>query len=176
MSTNIPEQPTGNSYVAVSVLYMSRADFWPRADFCPRATSDQERTHSMSTVSFGFNFGLVILENPGIDLSLHITLKLFLESFYTWMKVCSWSKSHTFQSAFHMLNVEHLNTDGPLFPVKCVGKFRSTLGGEVTYKCVCVVYCLVTRHHKITKCEPFAFMPEWCEKITAIWMRHRHAT
>ncbi len=39
----------------VNVLYMPRADF------------QQGWTHSMSAVGFGFSFGLVILENPGID-------------------------------------------------------------------------------------------------------------
>ncbi len=53
------------------------------------------------------------------------------------MKVRSWSKRHTFQSALHMLSADHLNIDGPPFSVKCVRKFRSALGGEVG-KCVCV--------------------------------------
>ncbi len=34
-----------------------------------------------------------------------------------------------------MQRVDHLNTDDPAFPVKCVRKFESTLGREVTYKC-----------------------------------------
>ncbi len=33
-----------------------------------------------------------------------------------------------------MLIADHLNIDGPPFPVKCVRKFRSTLGEEVTYR------------------------------------------
>ncbi len=53
------------------------------------------------------------------------------------MKVSSRLKSHTLQSALDMLSVDHLNIDGPPFPVKCVRKFRSALGGEVTYRCVC---------------------------------------
>ncbi len=65
-----------------------------------------------------------------------LALKLFLESFYIWMRVRSWSKPHTFQSALHMLSVDHLNIDGPLFVVKCVTKFGSALGGEVTSRCV----------------------------------------
>ncbi len=71
------------------------------------------------------------------------------------MKVRSWLKSHTFQSALHMLNVDHLNIDGPPFPVKCVRKFRSALGEEVTsrYACVCsrvraCAYVLVYRSKK----------------------------
>ncbi len=54
------------------------------------------------------------------------------------MKVCSWSKPHTFQSALRMLSVDHLNIDGTSFPVKCEGKFRSALGGEVTHRCMCM--------------------------------------
>ncbi len=76
-------------------------------------------------------------QNYGGILSPLLALKIFLESFYTGMKVRSWLKSHTFQSALHMLNVDHLNIDGPPFPVKCVRKFGSTLGGAVTYKVVC---------------------------------------
>ncbi len=53
------------------------------------------------------------------------------------MKVRSWLKSHIFQSTLHMLSVDHLNIDGPPFPVKCVRKFGSALGGEVTSRCVC---------------------------------------
>ncbi len=52
------------------------------------------------------------------------------------MKVRSWSKPHTFQSALRMLSADHLNIDGPLFPVKCVRKFGSALGGEVTSPCI----------------------------------------
>ncbi len=33
---------------------------------CQEWTSDQQWTHSMSTLDFGFSFGLVILKNPGI--------------------------------------------------------------------------------------------------------------
>ncbi len=44
------------------------------------------------------------------------------------MEVHSWSKLQTFQSTFHMLGVDHLNIDGPPFPVKCVRKFGSALG------------------------------------------------
>ncbi len=39
------------------------------------------------------------------------------------MKVRSWLKSHTFQSALRTLSVDRLNIDGPPFPVKCVRKF-----------------------------------------------------
>ncbi len=48
------------------------------------------------------------------------------------MKVRPWSKPHTFQSALCMLSVDPVNIDGPPFLVKCVRKFRSTLGREVT--------------------------------------------
>ncbi len=34
---------------------------------CQEWTSNQEQRHSMSAVDFGIRFGLVILENPGID-------------------------------------------------------------------------------------------------------------
>ncbi len=34
---------------------------------CEVRTFDQERTHSRSAVSFNLRFGLVTLENPGID-------------------------------------------------------------------------------------------------------------
>ncbi len=74
----------------------------------------------------------------GGSLSLPLALKVFLESFYSWMKVSSWSKPDTFQSALHMLSADHWNIDGPPFPVKCVRKFRSALGGEVAYRCVYV--------------------------------------
>ncbi len=37
-----------------------------------------------------------------------------------------------------MLSVDHLNIDGLPFPVKCVRKSGSTLGREVTSRCVCV--------------------------------------
>ncbi len=43
-----------------------------------------------------------------------------------------------------MLSADHLNIDGPPLAVMCVRKFRSVLGGEVTYKgmSVCVCLCL----------------------------------
>ncbi len=50
-------------------------------------------------------------------------------------EIRSWSKPHTFQSPLHMLSADYLNIDGPPFSVKCVRKFRSTLGGEVTHVC-----------------------------------------
>ncbi len=58
------------------------------------------------------------------------------------MKVRSWSKPHTFQSAPRMLSVDHLNIDGLLFPVKCVRKLRSALCGEVVHRSVCVCVCV----------------------------------
>ncbi len=62
------------------------------------------------------------------------------------MKVCSWSKPNTFQSALRMLSADHLNIDGPPFPAKCVRKFKSALGGEVAYRgrgvCVWVYVCV----------------------------------
>ncbi len=54
------------------------------------------------------------------------------------MKVRSWSKPHIFQSTLRMLSADHLNIDGSPFPVKCVRKLRSALGGDVMYRCVCV--------------------------------------
>ncbi len=41
-----------------------------------------------------------------------------------------------------MLSVDHLNTDGPPLAVKCVRKFGSALGGEVTS--VCVIVCILS--------------------------------
>ncbi len=43
-------------------------------------------------------------------------------------------KSHTFQFALHMLNVDHLNIDSSPFPVKCLKKFGFALGRQVTYR------------------------------------------
>ncbi len=37
---------------------------------CQEQTSDQEWTHSMSAVDFGFSFGLIIHENLRIDLEI----------------------------------------------------------------------------------------------------------
>ncbi len=59
------------------------------------------------------------------------------------MKICSWSNPHTFHSALRMLSADHLNIDGPPVPVKCVKKFRSALGGEVTHRCACVCVCVI---------------------------------
>ncbi len=105
----------------------------------------QERTYLMSAIGFGISFGLIILENRGIDHKSRGVAwvhpwywNYFLNLFYTWMKVRSWSKPHTFQFAFHPLNADHLNIDDPPFPVKCVWKFRSALGREVVCVCVCV--------------------------------------
>ncbi len=63
------------------------------------------------------------------------------------MKVHSWSKPHTFRSTLHMLSADHFNIDGLPFPVKCVRKFRSALGGEVAYKCAyaCACMCVQSR-------------------------------
>ncbi len=95
-------------------------------------TSNQEQIHSMSVIGFGIRFGLIILENPGINHKIMgvawvcpLALKLFFISYYTWMKARSWSKPHTFQSALRMLSADHLNIDGRPFPVKCVRKFWS---------------------------------------------------
>ncbi len=41
-----------------------------------------------------------------------------------------------------MLGADHLNIDGPPFPIKCVRKFGSALGGEVTYRDVCGCVCV----------------------------------
>ncbi len=48
------------------------------------------------------------------------------------MKVRSSSKPHTFQTTLHTRIVDRLNIDGSPFPVKCVRKFGSALGEEVT--------------------------------------------
>ncbi len=44
-----------------------------------------------------------------------------------------------------MLSVDHLNIDGPPFPVKYVRKFGSTLGREVTCRMGCVCVCVLTQ-------------------------------
>ncbi len=46
-----------------------------------------------------------------------------------------------------MQSFEDSNINGPLFPVKCVRKFESDLGGKVTYRgvCVSVSVCLPVR-------------------------------
>ncbi len=70
------------------------------------------------------------------------------------MKVCSWSKSRTFQSILHMLRIDHLNIDSPPFPVKSVRQFGSALGGEVVVVCVCVCAPGVGAHvraHALTR-------------------------
>ncbi len=122
---------------SVHVLSMPRADFHPRAetlDVCCWFVYQIWTRHTW---------------NPGIahkimggSLNLPLALKLFLKSFYTWMKVRSWSKFHTWKSALRMLSADHLNIDGPRFPVKIVRKFRSALGGEVACRCVCVCVCV----------------------------------
>ncbi len=58
------------------------------------------------------------------------------------MKVRSWLKLHTFQSALHMQSVDHLNIDSAPFPVKCVTKLQSTFGVEVIYLRLCAYVCL----------------------------------
>ncbi len=50
------------------------------------------------------------------------------------MKLRFWSKPRTFQSALCMQSADHLNIDGSPFPVKCVGKFSSVFGEEVTHR------------------------------------------
>ncbi len=44
-----------------------------------------------------------------------------------------------------MLSVDYLNIYGPPFPVMCVRKFRSALGGEVTHS-VCMCVCVRARN------------------------------
>ncbi len=48
----------------------------------------------------------------------------------------------------HMLSVDHSNIDVPPLAVKCVRKFRSALGGEVTSVCVCVCVCVRVRERE----------------------------
>ncbi len=57
--------------------------------------------------------------------------------------MCLWQTS-----ALHLRSVYHLNIDGPPFSVKCLRKSGSALGGEVTYRCVCVCMRALTRHAK----------------------------
>ncbi len=90
------------------------------------------------------------------SLSLLLALKLFLESLYSRMKVRSWSKPHTFQSTFHTLSIDHLNIDGPPFPVKRVRKFGSTLGGEVMSTHVVCTFTMEKRK-KFGKSQEFLF-------------------
>ncbi len=91
------------------------------------------------------------------------------------MKVRPWSRPHTFQSALHMLSAGHLNIDCPPFPVKCVRKFGSALGGEVVYRCVCVCvfYRLVTvkKTHQpgVIKLRSVNHLHS-CGRMAAIWM------
>ncbi len=122
---------------SVHLLSMPRADFQPRADtldvYCWFWHQIWTR-HPWKPRNWPYNY-------EG-SLSLPLELKVFLEAFYTWMKVRSWLKPHTFQSAFHMLSADHWNIDGPPFPVK-LRKFRSALGGEVAYRCVRV--CVLTQ-------------------------------
>ncbi len=75
------------------------------------------------------------------------------------MKVRSWLKSHAFQSVLHMLSVDHSNIDGPPLAVKCVSKFESSLGGEVTCVCVrahvrvCVCVCVCVYLHNMARAD-----------------------
>ncbi len=115
----------------VHILYMPRADFRPRADtldVCYWFWLQFRTQHPWKHWYLPQNYGGS--PNP------LLALKLFLESFYTWMKVRSCSKPHTFQSVLHMLNNNHLNLDGPPSAVKCVRKFGSPLGEEVTSRYV----------------------------------------
>ncbi len=78
----------------------------PRVDFRPRVD-----THAMSAVDFGYSPSLKTQElAPKLwgSLSPPLALKLFLESFYTWMKVRSMLNSHSLQSALHTLSVDHI--------------------------------------------------------------------
>ncbi len=51
-----------------------------------------------------------------------------------------------------MLSVDHSNIDGPPLAVKCVRKFGSALGGEVTSVCVCV--CMrMSKKMNLNECE-----------------------
>ncbi len=68
--------------------------------------------------------------------------------------------THTFQSALRMLSADHLNIDDAPFPVKCVRKFRSALGGEVTYRrvytnCLHMYTCFDTAVNKLGKRVPY---------------------
>ncbi len=116
----------------------------------PRA--DSEQTHSISAVGFGIRFGLLILEKPRIDHKIMgypesaLDIEIISRIILTMNESSPWSKPHTFQSALRMLCSDHLNIDGPPFPVKCVRKFRSAFSGEVTYRCVCTPeFYLVSR-------------------------------
>ncbi len=77
------------------------------------------------------------------------------------MKVLSWSKPHTFQSALRMLSADHLNIDGPPFPVKRVRKFGSVLGGKVTYRSISLLAKYdseSTQRHSFLQQDVFACM------------------
>ncbi len=104
----------------------------------------QEQTHLLYAVHFGLSFGLVIFENPEILPKIMGVVSIrFWHWNYFWnhlfvTKVCSFSKPHTFQSTLHTQSVDHLNIDGPSFPLMFVRKFGFTLGGEVTKRGACV--------------------------------------
>ncbi len=121
-------------------VHIPRADFWPRADtfdvhcwvWLQSRIRPLWKPRNWPQNYRGYRGGV----------NLFLALKLFLKSFYALMKVRSWIKYRTFQSALHMLIVDHINIDGPPFPVKCVRKFGSVLGGEVTYRSVhACVHC-----------------------------------
>ncbi len=59
-----------------------------------------------------------------------------------------------------MLSVDHSHIDGPPLAVKCVRKFGSDLGGEVTRvcsvcACVCVCVCVCVNAHTCACKVPF---------------------
>ncbi len=98
----------------------------------------------MSVVGFGFSFGLVILENPeinpklrgqpestlGIEIISRIILYMNESSLLVKIAYIPIRTSHA--------SIDHLNIDGPPFTVKCVRKFGSALGREITFRYVCV--------------------------------------
>ncbi len=75
------------------------------------------------------------------------------------MKVSSWLKSHTFQSALHMQSVDHSNIDSLPFPVTCVRKFGPLLVKKLCIG-VCVYGVLCTIRH-VTQCRRFLVLHTW---------------
>ncbi len=112
---------------------------------CQLQTSDQEQTHSMSTVGFGFSFQLVILENLRIYLEIMrrslrplLALKIFLKSFMPK------KGTHLVKTSYIPVHTSHAKC----WPFKYW--FFTTLGGVVKNMGVCGCVCTYTKGQKRT--------------------------